>query len=83
MRDMQPHPLRLERIDPSRNMKRWYALRLEPSLFPGDWVVARSWGRIGHAGRLRLDLYGDVLQASTALDRLARAKRRRGYREVA
>lgn len=80
---MQPHPLRLERIDPSRNMKRWYALRLEPSLFPGDWIVARSWGRIGRPGRLRLDLYADAGQAWSALDSLARAKRRRGYRDVA
>ncbi|MGO7014944.1 WGR domain-containing protein, partial [Rhizobium johnstonii] len=42
----QPYHLYIERIDPSKNMARFYALSIEPNLFGGTSLV-RSWGRIG------------------------------------
>ena len=33
----------LLRVDPSRNIRRFYKLFLAPSLF-GDWVLVREWG---------------------------------------
>lgn len=74
-----PEPRCLERIDASRNMARFYALSIEPTLF-GDAALVREWGRIGTPGRRRLDLYPSVANAHDALRRLAKAKVTRGYR---
>lgn len=74
-----PTPRCLERVDPSRNMARFYALSIEPTLF-GDAALVREWGRIGKPGRRRLDLYPSVARAQTELDRLALSKVTRGYR---
>jgi predicted DNA-binding WGR domain protein len=39
----------LERLDPVRNMYRYYVIALEPTLF-GDTALVRQWGRIGQQG---------------------------------
>ncbi len=36
----------LRRVDPNRNMFRFYAVTIEPTLFC-EWAVVRQWGRIG------------------------------------
>jgi hypothetical protein len=36
----------LTRIDPTRNISRFYIVEVMPSLF-GDWTVMREWGRRG------------------------------------
>ncbi len=72
----------LIRIDPGSNAYRFYWLALWPDLF-GGVSLAREWGRIGQPGKLRLDRYDSEQSAGRALARLAAAKRRRGYREVA
>ena len=66
----------LIRIDPARNAYRYYRLALWPDLF-GGMALVREWGR------LRLDLHPDEDAARRALERLVRAKCRRGYREAA
>jgi predicted DNA-binding WGR domain protein len=71
--------LTLERRDASRNMARFYVLAIEPTLF-GDSGLVREWGRIGSAGRRRLDLHADPEMAAEALDTWLERKRRRGYR---
>ena len=72
-------PLLLRRIDPARNMARFYALSIGPSLF-GDVALSRRWGRIGTKGRQIVELHADRVAALAALRRLEREKRRRGYR---
>jgi len=37
----------LARIDPTRNIDRFYVVQIMPSLF-GDWTVMREWGRRDH-----------------------------------
>lgn len=74
-----PLPRCLERIDASRNMARFYAVSLEPTLF-GDIALVREWGRIGRPGRRRLDLFPTVATAQAASTRLLTAKEKRGYR---
>jgi predicted DNA-binding WGR domain protein len=69
----------LERIDPARRMARFYALRVEPSLL-GGWVLVREWGRIGAAGRLRLEHWPTREAARGALAAVLRRKLGRGYR---
>jgi predicted DNA-binding WGR domain protein len=73
--------IHLHRIDPGRNMARFYRLSTTSSLF-GDICVVREWGRIGHAGRMRIDLYEKVQEAAAAQQMLERVKRRRGYRDA-
>lgn len=71
----------LRRIDPSRNMARYYALSIQPTLFGGSSVV-REWGRIGAWGQCKVELFDDVEHAERIRDRIERSKRRRGYCEV-
>lgn len=68
----------LRRLDPARNMARFYHLSIESSLF-GDVALVREWGRIGRRGRLRVDLYRQLDEAQAAFVAIERAKRRRGY----
>lgn len=68
----------LRRIDPRRNMARYYALTLEPTLF-GEVAVMRHWGRIGTRGRSKSCFLGPLEAAHTALHRQAARKKRRGY----
>ncbi|HME25045.1 MAG TPA: WGR domain-containing protein [Acetobacteraceae bacterium] len=75
-----PDQASLTRLRPARNEGRFYRLAVWPDLF-GRALLARQWGRIGSAGRLRLDPHPDPGAAINALARLARAKRRRGYRD--
>jgi predicted DNA-binding WGR domain protein len=63
-------------------MARFYRLSATPSLF-GDICLVREWGRIGRPGRIRIDLYRKAEDANAARVALERAKRRRGYRDVA
>ncbi|MBN9245505.1 MAG: WGR domain-containing protein [Mesorhizobium sp.] len=69
----------LHRIDPARNMARFYLLSLQPTLF-GEVSVVRSWGRIGTAGRCKIESHETGQGACAALARLKAAKLRRGYR---
>lgn len=72
----------LQRIDPVRNMRRFYRLDVQPDLF-GAWCVVREWGRIGRAGRVRVDPYATEAEAAARLERQRAAKQGRGYREIA
>ena len=40
----------LRRLDPARNMARFYAVTVQPTLF-GQWALVRRWGRINTDGR--------------------------------
>ncbi len=54
MTQLEPFPtgLRLTRIDPAQNMRRFYRLALQPDLFGGCTLI-REWGRIGRGGRIK------------------------------
>jgi hypothetical protein len=43
--------MHLRRIDPARNMSRFYRLDVQPELFGGVLLV-KEWARIGARGRL-------------------------------
>jgi predicted DNA-binding WGR domain protein len=67
------------RRDPARAMHRFYAMQVTRDLF-GGWALLREWGRVGSPGRMRADAFADEAAARVALERLARRKRKRGYR---
>jgi len=71
----------LMRIDPARNMARFYHLDLQPDLFC-RWVLGTEWGRIGRAGTVRSTLCADEGTAMIALARQMAGKGRRGYAVV-
>jgi predicted DNA-binding WGR domain protein len=71
----------LRRVEPDKRMARFYSLMVERDLF-GTVRLVRNWGRIGTLGRERAEEYGTEFEARTALEALARAKRRRGYQDL-
>lgn len=73
-----PTDLRLRRVDPARNMRRFYGMAVQPDLFGGASLI-RIWGRIGTRGRQLIDTHSDEGSAISALMKLAEEKRRRGY----
>ncbi|NKK75763.1 WGR domain-containing protein [Rhizobium leguminosarum bv. viciae] len=76
---VQPYRLYIERIDPSKNMARFYALSIEPNLFGGTSLV-RNWGRIGSRGQQKIHVFDSEAKAVDLLLTLLRKKRARGYR---
>src|SRR5690606_32918226 len=71
--------IHLHRIDPSRNMHRFYILSIQPTLFGGVSVI-RNWGRIGTQGQAKVQTFDKIDDARCTLARIEAAKRRRGYR---
>src|SRR5271155_3093058 len=69
----------LERVDRTKNMARYYVLSVEPTLF-AESSLLRRWGRIGGAGRTRIDLHASPPLAQIALKTWLERKRRPGYR---
>ena len=72
----------LTKRDPERNMARFYALDLQPTLF-GGWAVVKEWGRIGRAGQGRSSLYGERAEAEAGLAHELQRRIRRGYKRGA
>jgi predicted DNA-binding WGR domain protein len=70
----------LERIEPARNIARYYVLSIEPTLFAKHTLIQR-WGRIGCLGRERIQFCGgeDVTRAQVTLETWLARKRKRGY----
>ena len=68
----------LERVERAKNRARFYVLSIEPTLFE-DLALVRRWGRIGSAGRERIDLHPSGPVAQIELYQCLDRKRRRGY----
>ena len=70
----------LERVDPARNVARFYVLSIEPTLFAKHTLI-RRWGRIGCLGRERLQFFKseDASRAQVTLETWLTRKRNRGY----
>ena len=68
----------LERVDPAKNVARYYVLSVEPTLLARETLVCR-WGRMGSAGRQRLEFFDSEGAAALALETWLARKRRRGY----
>jgi predicted DNA-binding WGR domain protein len=70
--------IELRRVDPSRNMRRFYRLDVQADLFGGVRLV-RQWGRIGAEGQRRAAWYATSPEALVTLELHVRQKLRRGY----
>ena len=63
----------LERVDRTKNMARYYVLSVEPTLF-AELSLVRRWGRIGGAGRTRIDLHASPPLAQISAQHMARTQ---------
>lgn len=71
--------MELRKIDPAKNMRRFYRLSVEPTLF-GDFALVREWGRIGaKRGRVKEDWHASMLDVERALEGAIGVRIRRGY----
>lgn len=75
----QPYQLYVERTDTAKNMARFYAMSIEPTLF-GDVCLVRRWGRIGAQGQMMAHSFPREEEAVSLFLALLRQKRGRGYR---
>ena len=73
-----PDRLHLRRVDPAKNMRRFYLMTVQRDLFGGASLI-REWGRLGSPGKVRVDHHPDEGHAVNALADLMAAKRKRGY----
>jgi predicted DNA-binding WGR domain protein len=72
----------LRRLDPAKDMARFYLLDVQQDLF-GQWWVVREFGRIGSPGRVTPPPYPSLDEAAAARAKLWKAKLKRGYRTTA
>jgi predicted DNA-binding WGR domain protein len=72
------HSLHLKRTDVARNMRRFYEISLQPTLFGGMSLV-KNWGRIGSSGQCQILTFEEQNDAVLAFRKLAAGKRKRGY----
>jgi predicted DNA-binding WGR domain protein len=70
--------IRLSRVDPAKNMARFYELDIQSGLF-GDVCVVRHWGRIGSNGQGKEHWLESDAKAIELTSKLERQKRQRGY----
>ena len=71
----------LVRIDPESNTRRFYAARVQATLF-GTFALVREWGRIGSPGRVEIEEHVSQEEAEAALTKLRQTKEKRGYQCV-
>lgn len=71
--------IELERIDPSRNMRRYYRFSYQQDLF-GQWLLVRQWGRIGRSAQFLATCVDGPDEAVREAVTIALAKLRKGYR---
>jgi predicted DNA-binding WGR domain protein len=69
----------LTRIDPARNIDRFYIVDVTPTLF-GEWALVREWGRRGSPGTVRLSSYQRRNEAETVEQRTIKRRLQHGYR---
>jgi predicted DNA-binding WGR domain protein len=75
------HHLVLHRIEPEQGIRRFYSLMIERDLF-GTVRLVRHWSRIGTVGQEEAEEFNSEDEAGKALETLAQAKRRQGYRDL-
>lgn len=71
----------LTKVDPERNMKRYYRVMVQTTIL-GEWCLVRAYGRIGRSERIMPPVVcADEAAATRAAERLVARKKRRGYTE--
>lgn len=66
------------RIDPAKNIRRFWLSTVTPTLL-GGWSLVREWGRIGSPGRMESRTFDLENEARRAEQRGIRRRERHGY----
>jgi len=66
------------RVDPARNMRRFYRLEVQPEL-SGGVLLVKEWGRLAASGRVVAQRYNSEALTADALLRQAEREWRRRY----
>jgi predicted DNA-binding WGR domain protein len=72
----------LTRAEPTKNLHRFYVVRLAPTLF-GDWTLLREWGRSGSPGTVRLTSFERYDDAEKAERQIIKRRLNHGYTDPA
>lgn len=72
---------RFHKVDPSRNIHRYYKVEVTKDLF-GGWVLLREWGRIGSPGQLRRLHCDDWNTTARQFEAIVARRAARGYVSV-
>ncbi|MHC2303477.1 putative DNA-binding WGR domain protein [Rhizobium mongolense] len=75
----QRYHLYIERVDPAKNMARYYAIEIGQTMF-GEACLIRRWGRIGKRGQEKQHVFEREEEAVRLFLDLVKQKRARGYR---
>ena len=70
--------IRMTRIEPDRNIRRFYAVDVCCNLF-GEWTCVRRCGRVGSKGRILETVFCSQELAAAEADNWFRQKRGRGH----
>lgn len=70
--------IRLLRINPEKNERRYYKLSIQHGLF-GNTALIREWGRIGQSGSAMTQWFDNGDDAICELEKLQAQKLRKGY----
>ena len=68
----------LEKRDPQKNVHRFYAMYITPTIF-GDWSLIRRWGRIGSQGAVLENWFGTEQEAINEEQKILKSKEKHGY----
>ncbi len=68
----------LTRVDPAKNMARFYAMSLQVTLF-AECSLVREWGRLGTGGQVRETHHTTPQEAQAFAEHILRQKLRKGY----
>jgi predicted DNA-binding WGR domain protein len=72
----------LTRTEPTKNLHRFYVVRLAPTLF-GEWTLLREWGRSGSPGTVRLTSFARYDDAEKAERQIIKRRLSHGYTDRA
>lgn len=70
---MESSSLYLRANNPSKNISRWYSLRLCQDLF-GDWLLLTGWGRYGFKGQGKQYAFIDEASAQKEFERILKKR---------
>jgi predicted DNA-binding WGR domain protein len=70
----------LTRTDPAKNLYRFYAVSVAPTLF-GEWALVREYGRIGSPGTVTTTSFAQQQEAEKAERRAIKRRLAHGYSE--
>jgi predicted DNA-binding WGR domain protein len=66
------------RIDPAKNIRRFWLATVTPTLL-GGWSLVREWGRVGQPGTVKASTFESENEARRAEQQGIRKRERHGY----